>query len=1326
LADVLVWDPLGLGTGSDATGTWTNDPSSPPVFDSPSAGLVVWDNTANANDTAQFGVGFNVSSTVNLGSNITAGGVLFNSANTTAYSVTPQNGSVLTLTGSTGFTVNTGTSAVADTVSAPVVVSTDQTWTIGTNGSLIVSGGVTGAVGLTVAGTGNLTLGGTTAFTGVNLSGGRISVYGNTALGTGALTVGLNATHGAAYASGSTPFLYANTAGNTNIGNAIVLPSPTTTSYYAIQKAVVGTALDLSGSLSGGNANLFLQLDTPNGGDSTTLFELAGNNSGLTAGQVRLNRGRVQLDTANALGSATLFLQSNANAAGNVLFNQAMTLPNAVTFGTTANNAISNNGYNVTLSGVLTTAVTWVSTGAGTLTLSNAADAITGTTSITGGAVQIGATGSTNNFTLGNSSNGVTGTGSLIKVGTGVLNLPGTASTYSGGTNLAGGSINTSSGTPLGTGPLTVGLAATSATSVSSSNAPFLNVSSTSTVTLPNAINLPTTATAATVYTLSDSLSGYVGHVVLGGVLGGGNAYTTLELNTPTSGDGQTAFEFNASNGFATGTTVRLNRGRLILDNANALGSASLYVQTNPDTTAGSGDVVFNGTYTLPNNITTGATYEDTYDVPGANVATLTGNFSSGSTVIWDKLDTGTLVLTNAADRFVGVKLAGGTLQINNAGVGTMALGALTRAVGGVIDFGSTTTGGGASTSTANTNGILGGYATTDGGGYFAAQTSTGLVTKYTAASLTSVLGNTATGYATVNVDVDSSPTLNGAATPNSLRFITTGGTVTLGGATQVLSGGILVTPGVTGPTAIAGGTLTGGSATAAGDLIVNQANATYATTIASTIANASSGFSTSLVKSGAGTVVLTASNTYSGPTYIYGGTLQVGDGTTDGSIANTTAIADGGTLAFNLVGAQTVGVVISSGGSLIKSGPGTLTLSATNTYTGGTTVNGGTLVLTAAGTASGGAIRGNLTINNGGTVTAAALYDVLGTATGTNVPTLTINAGGVFNIADTAGNDGYDTNLVLAGGSVTNTSSGGFQFNTGYGISSSGPTTSTISAPVVIRGTSFPIATAAGVASGVDLMISGPVSNGSGGTAPISKTGTGVLQLTGANTYTGGTLVTGGTLRVDNPTGMGTGTGPVIIGDGANASTGVLAGTGSAGNGSVGLVTIQKGGTITAGTGATATDTPGTLTTGSQAWNSSGAYVAKFSADGSTNDRLVMSGLTVSAGASNTSSAFVVNVQGSTAESLPANTYVLAVDTGTTTAITNADPFTLGKLTLEVNGGTAPAGYTLAEGPDTTGIGGGAYDLSLVVGTAAAPEPTSLLLAAAAVAPLLGRRRRR
>ena len=80
---------------------------------------------------------------------------------------------------------------------------------------------------------------------------------------------------------------------------------------------------------------------------------------------------------------------------------------------------------------------------------------------------------------------------------------------------------------------------------------------------------------------------------------------------------------------------------------------------------------------------------------------------------------------------------------------------------------------------------------------------------------------------------------------------------------------------------------------------------------------------------------MLTGANTYSGATYINGGTLQLGDGTTDGSIANTTSIVDGGALISNLVGSQTIGVVISSGGSLTKLGNGTLSLTAANTYTG-------------------------------------------------------------------------------------------------------------------------------------------------------------------------------------------------------------------------------------------------------------------------------------------------------------------------------------------------------------------------------------------------------
>ena len=57
---------------------------------------------------------------------------------------------------------------------------------------------------------------------------------------------------------------------------------------------------------------------------------------------------------------------------------------------------------------------------------------------------------------------------------------------------------------------------------------------------------------------------------------------------------------------------------------------------------------------------------------------------------------------------------------------------------------------------------------------------------------------------------------------------------------------------------------------------------------------------------------------------------------------------------------------VVSGSGSLAQNGSGNLTLSAFNTYTGGTTVNAGTLTLTAGGTGAGN-IVGTLTINPGG-----------------------------------------------------------------------------------------------------------------------------------------------------------------------------------------------------------------------------------------------------------------------------------------------------------------------------------------------------------------------
>ncbi len=112
----------------------------------------------------------------------------------------------------------------------------------------------------------------------------------------------------------------------------------------------------------------------------------------------------------------------------------------------------------------------------------------------------------------------------------------------------------------------------------------------------------------------------------------------------------------------------------------------------------------------------------------------------------------------------------------------------------------------------------------------------------------------------------------------------------------------------------------------------------------------------------GTGTLVLTASNTYTGGTTVTAGTLQLGDGTANngyirGNILNNSAVV------FANPAAQTYSGVISGSGSLTEVGTGTLILTASNTYTGGTTVTAGTLQL-GDRTANNGYVQGNI-LNN-------------------------------------------------------------------------------------------------------------------------------------------------------------------------------------------------------------------------------------------------------------------------------------------------------------------------------------------------------------------------
>ena len=95
--------------------------------------------------------------------------------------------------------------------------------------------------------------------------------------------------------------------------------------------------------------------------------------------------------------------------------------------------------------------------------------------------------------------------------------------------------------------------------------------------------------------------------------------------------------------------------------------------------------------------------------------------------------------------------------------------------------------------------------------------------------------------------------------------------------------------------------------------------------------------------KSGNGTLLLTANNTYTALTSVAGGTLQIGDGGTSGWVSGN--ITTNGVLRFNLSGSTAPGLLAGSG-QVQFTGTGDTTLSFANTYSGNTTLSAGTLIL--------------------------------------------------------------------------------------------------------------------------------------------------------------------------------------------------------------------------------------------------------------------------------------------------------------------------------------------------------------------------------------------
>ncbi len=189
-----------------------------------------------------------------------------------------------------------------------------------------------------------------------------------------------------------------------------------------------------------------------------------------------------------------------------------------------------------------------------------------------------------------------------------------------------------------------------------------------------------------------------------------------------------------------------------------------------------------------------------------------------------------------------------------------------------------------------------------------------------------------------ISLNVSASNPLTWKGSPSSTWDVGTSTSWTLAAAPSVFQNGAIT---LFDDTATGSTTVAIPSPVSPLSVSVNNSSKSYVFSGASGITGSSN-----LLKSGSGTLTMINANTYTGLTTVNEGTLQLGDGTTDGSI--TAPVVNNAGLAFNNTGATTFPGALSGGATatVTKDGPGTVTLTGANSFTGVTTVNAGTLRL--------------------------------------------------------------------------------------------------------------------------------------------------------------------------------------------------------------------------------------------------------------------------------------------------------------------------------------------------------------------------------------------
>ncbi|MEK0447003.1 MAG: hypothetical protein RLZZ399_2324, partial [Verrucomicrobiota bacterium] len=1195
----------------------------------------------------------------------------------------------------------------------------DRTLTVG---GIIGDGGA--GYGLTKLGGGTLVLSGANTYSGLtSVSAGILRLTQSGALGTGSagvtvasgasleLSGGIGISAGpvtlAGAGPGGTGAALRGVSGSNSLAGPITLTGQTTVS-------VDSGALTLSGSIGGGAFKLI-----KNGAGSLTL---SGDNSSGYSGGTDVNAGLLVLTSPSAIPSTGTVSVNGAGTAvslgfggvGNFDANQISTLLGTGRLAFGAGTALGLDTSTASAAATYASALSlgnvgFVKSGSGTLILEGSnsyAD-----TTVSGGTLQFGSGGAGGSVGTGSLSvssgaavafqregtttlsQAITGGGGLRFLG-GTVELGNAANNFSGGVNLLGGTLSFASGA-LGSGQVSVlgnatlrwngattDVTAANGLSVADGRTLTLDVGASS-VAFANAISVGPSASAALVKQGAGTLS------------------------------------LNVANTFTGGFTIAT--GTLVMNNTGALGSSGT-IQF-----AGNGTLRWGSGISLDLSPRLGVLPVGV--MAGVDTGTNSVNFGSAITGAGGliKLGTGALTLPVANSFGGGVILSSGTLRLANAqalGSGPLTLN------GGILDSQ-------VSSLVLSTNNALnlGGNFTFQGTqslnlGTGAVTLSNGPTINVFARTLTiggvmddggAALGFTKSGAGTLWLA--GANTFSGLLTVNAGTLVVSsqGALGSAAGGTNLQAGSNLDFQNVvySAPEAVSvsGGTISTSQGTSAlgGAISFGAAGAVVNVTGTQLTLSGTLDGAGALTKRGAGTLLLSGSNTYAGVTTISAGTLVVSADNALGSTAGDTTVGVGTTLDLRNVqytAAETLtlrtavlsastgtsrfggNVVLSTGGAtvdvggtslelagevsgstdLTKTGLGTLLLSGANSFSGAVILSQGILRVThsiALGTTS-----GAVTVSNGASLELASGIVVSGEA-------LSLSGNGVS--ATGALRNAASNNVW--GGAITLLQSARIQ-------SDAGLLTLDVASGNAVTAANFSLT----LAGAGNVAVADPIALGSGS---LIKEGTGTVTLSSANTYSGTTTFAGGVLEANSAGAFGSGnlvfSGGTLrygaglstdwssrfaaIGSGATAVVDTGANSVTFGNGLSGAGSLTKlgAGTLTLqGNGAlqgTVRVNEGVLVAGSN--GAFGSSASLFQAGGILDVSAAgasAAALTVQAGTLRLGTAGALQLSGNA-----------ALNGGALEVLGNVDSATVGRVTLLQVGGVLSGSLALQSQPNAT-----------------------------------------